>query len=652
MAPELETSLLRWIILLPLAGFVLNAICARLDRPAASKVIGPGVLFASFAVAMTGVARLWSLPVEHIGEGALIDPVFTWITAGPLNVDFTLRLDALTSVMLFLITGVGSLIHLYSVGYMEDDPDVSRFFAYLNLFVASMLILVLGDSLVVLFIGWEGVGLCSYLLIGFWYKEMENADAGQKAMIVNRVGDAAFLIGMFLLFWSLYEIGTPTLNLQAINANAGALAAAIPWVPTAVCLLLLFGATGKSAQVPLFVWLPDAMAGPTPVSALIHAATMVTAGVYMIARLSPLYIFSPEALTVVAWIGGITCLFAATMAIVQEDLKKVLAYSTVSQIGYMVMGVGVGAFAAGIFHLMMHAFFKGLLFLGAGAVMHALHGELRMSHMGAIGKKMPVTAKTFLVASLAIAGVPGFAAFFSKDMVLENAFMGGFQGPWLLGTIAAGFTAFYIFRAYFRTFTGESHVDPEKASHVHEMPWQMTIPMTILAVLAFAGGWIGMPLHLLWGDAIGRYLAPALAANPFAHGGHHDTGLIVTLMVVATAVGLFGIFWAWLLYVKKPALLDRVYGATRAIYPVLWNRYWVDEIYDTLIVAPYKRASRWVWAAVDVVIVDGIVNGVANGVALSAGIVRRLQTGNVQHYALGMLLGAVVLLGAVWVVGG
>jgi NADH-quinone oxidoreductase subunit L len=652
MAPEVETSLLRWIILFPLAGFLLNAICARQNRTQLAKFIGPGVLFGAFLVAMTGVAKLWALPVADIGQGALIDPVFSWISVGPLQLDFTLRLDALTSVMLFLVTGVGSLIHLYSVGYMEDDADISRFFAYLNLFVASMLILVLADSLAVLFIGWEGVGLCSYLLIGFWYKDMENADAGQKAMIVNRIGDAAFLIGMFLLFWSLYAIGVPTLNLQAINANAGALAAANPWLPTAVCLLLLFGATGKSAQVPLFVWLPDAMAGPTPVSALIHAATMVTAGVYMIARLSFLFVEAPDALVVVAWIGGITCLFAATMAIVQKDLKKVLAYSTISQIGYMMMGVGVGAFAAGIFHLMMHAFFKGLLFLGAGAVMHALQGELRLSHMGGLEKKMPITAKTFLVGSLAIAGVPGFAAFFSKDMVLENAYMGGFQGPWALGTIAAGFTAFYIFRAYFLAFTGESRLDPEKAEHVHEMPRTMTVPMTILAVLAFAGGWIGMPLHLLWGDEIGKYLAPALAANPFIHGEHQDTGLILTLMLTATTVGLFGIFWAWLLYVKSPGMLDRVYAMTRPVYPILVNRYWVDEIYDALIVMPYKRASRWVWSAIDVVIVDGVVNGVATTVELTSGIVRRLQTGNVQHYALGMLLGAVVLLGTVWVIGG
>ena len=650
--PELETSLLRWIVLLPLAGFFANVVCAKLDKPLASKFIGPGVLFAAFAIAMTGVGKLWSLPVEHLGEGSLIDPVFTWIAAGPLTVDFTLRLDALTSVMLFLITGVGSLIHLYAVGYMEDDPDVSRFFAYLNLFVAAMLILVLGDSLVVLFIGWEGVGLCSYLLIGFWHKDMGNADAGQKAMIVNRIGDAAFLIGMFVLFWGLYEIGVPTLNLQSINQNAGALAQAMPWMPTVVCLLMLFGATGKSAQVPLFVWLPDAMAGPTPVSALIHAATMVTAGVYLIARLSFLYVLSPDALHVVAWIGGFTCLFAATMAIVQEDLKKVLAYSTVSQIGYMVLGVGVGAFAAGIFHVMMHAFFKGLLFLGAGAVMHALHGELRMSHMGGLRKQMPKTAGTFFIACLAIAGFPGFAAFFSKDMVLENAYMGGFIGPWALGTIAAGFTAFYIFRAYFRAFTGESHVDPEKAEHLHEMGWQMTVPMIILAILATFGGWIGMPLHLLWGDAIGHYLAPALAANPFLHGGGHHTGEVLVLMAVATGVGLFGIFWAWLLYVKRPATLDAVYGVTKPIYPILWNKYWLDEIYDGLIVAPYKRTSRFLWAAIDVVIVDGIVNGVATTITLLSGIIRRMQTGNVQHYALGLLFGAAFLVGTYLVVGG
>ena len=449
---EIDASILRYIVLLPLLGFVIGSLASATNRPEIARVSGPGVLILAFGLSVVAVAQLLGLP----DDGVLVDRLYTWIEAGPLRIDLAFRVDRLTSVMILIITGVGSLIHLYSLGYMEDDPDIARYFAYLNLFVASMLVLVLGDSLPVMFIGWEGVGLCSYLLIGFWYKDMANADAGQKAMIVNRIGDAAFLIGMFLLFWSLGEVGLGTLSFAGINAQATLLAEGLPWVPTAVCLLLLIGATGKSAQVPLYVWLPDAMAGPTPVSALIHAATMVTAGVYMIARLSFLFVEAPAAMEVVAVVGGITCLFAATMAIVQEDLKKVLAYSTVSQIGYMVIGVGVGAFSAGIFHLMMHAFFKALLFLCAGAVMHGLHGELRMSHMGGLKSKMPITAGTFFVAALAIAGVPGFAAFFSKDMVLEAAFVNGHTFVWFLGTTAAGFTAFYVFRAYFRTFTGES----------------------------------------------------------------------------------------------------------------------------------------------------------------------------------------------------
>lgn len=642
----METSLLRYIVLLPLFGFLMNAFAANRDRPQFARMVGPGVLILTFVLSLVAVSRLLGLAPD----GALVDHVFKWIEAGPLDIDLTFRVDRLTSVMILIITGVGSLIHIYSLGYMDDDPDVARYFAYLNLFVASMLILVLGDSLPVLFIGWEGVGLCSYLLIGFWYKEMPNADAGQKAMIANRVGDASFLIGMFLLFWSLNEVGNGTLNLQGINEQAGTLAEKMPWVPTLACLLLLIGATGKSAQVPLYVWLPDAMAGPTPVSALIHAATMVTAGVYMIARLSFLYVEAPAAMEVVATIGGITCLFAATMAIVQEDLKKVLAYSTVSQIGYMIIGVGVGAFSAGIFHLMMHAFFKALLFLCAGSVMHALHGELRMSHMGGLKEKMPITARTFLIAALAIAGVPGFAAFFSKDMVLEAAFVNGNILVWALGTTAAGFTAFYVFRAYFRTFTGECRLDEEKAAHVHEMPRVMTVPLMVLAVLSIVGGYIGLPFHLLWGDAIGDYLAPSLAH--VEHHGHPSTGTLLLLMLTATGVALVGIWWAYTLYVKSPGTLDAVYARTHRIYNVLWNRYWIDEVYDFLIIDPYKRTSRFFWKSVDAVFIDGLVNGVGAVVVWNSSVWRRMQTGNVQSYALGMLLGAVALVGGYWLFGG
>jgi NADH-quinone oxidoreductase subunit L len=638
-----ETTLLRWIPLLPLIGTILGIAAAGTGRQRITRVVSPLMVLLAFVVAVTAVGRLWGLPAGS----ALHDSVYSWIAVGPLSVDLAFRVDALSAVMILIVSGVGFLIHLYSVGYMEDDPDVARYFAYLNLFTGAMLILVLADSLPVLFIGWEGVGLCSYLLIGFWYREMPNADAGEKAMIANRIGDAAFLIGMFLLFWSLASSGQATLNLHEVNRQAGALAAAMPWVPTAVCLLLLIGATGKSAQIPLYVWLPDAMAGPTPVSALIHAATMVTAGVYMIARLSPLYAVAPAALDVVALIGGLTCLFAATIALVQEDLKKILAYSTISQIGYMIIGVGVGAFSAGIFHLMTHAFFKALLFLCAGAVMHGLHGELRISHMGGLRQKMPITAGTFLVAALAIAGVPGFAGFFSKDMVLEAAYTSGHWFVWLLGLTAAGCTAFYIFRAYFVAFTGQSRVDPEKWSHLHEMPAVMTVPLVILAVLSLTGGWVGLPGELLWGDAIGRFLAPAVALSP-GHHGHPSTGTLAFLMAVATAVALGGIAAAWVLYVRRPELPGRIEAAAQGAYDLLWNKYWIDEVYETLFLTPYQAACRIFWRGVDSVVIDGIVNGVGLAVTACALTWRRLQTGNVQHYALGMVVGTVAVLSYYW----
>ena len=638
-----ETTLLRWIPLLPLIGTIVGIAAAATDRPRITRIVSPLMVLLAFVVTATAVGRLWDLPTGS----ALHDRVYSWIAVGPLSIDLAFRVDALSAVMILVVTGVGFLIHLYSIGYMEGDPDLARYFAYLNLFTGSMLILVLGDSLPVLFVGWEGVGLCSYLLIGFWYREMANADAGQKAMLANRIGDAAFLIGIFLLFWSLASSGQATLNLHEVNRQAVTLAAAIPWVPTVVCLLLLIGATGKSAQIPLYIWLPDAMAGPTPVSALIHAATMVTAGVYMIARLSPLYAVAPAALDVVALIGGLTCLFAATIALVQEDLKKILAYSTISQIGYMIIGVGVGAFSAGIFHLMTHAFFKALLFLCAGAVMHGLHGELRISHMGGLRRKMPITAHTFLVAALAISGVPGFAGFFSKDMVLEAAYMSGHTLVWLLGLAAAGCTAFYIFRAYFVAFTGESRVDPEKWVHLHEMPAAMTVPLVILAVLSVIGGWVGLPGEWLWGDAIGRYLAPALAVPP-GHHGPASPGTLGFLMVVTTSVALAGIAWAWLLYVRLPDLPGRIATAARWIYDVLWNKYWIDQVYETLFLEPYRTASRFFWRGVDSVLIDGVVNGVGLGVSAAALSWRRLQTGNVQNYALSMVVGAVAVLSYYW----
>ena len=643
----MATSLLRWIPLLPLIGFGLGVFAASTNRRSLVHVTGPGSVLLAFVVSVIAVARLWTLPAG----GALVDNVYTWISVGMLHIDLTFRVDALTSVMILIITGIGFLIHLYSMGYMHDDADEARFFSYLNLFVASMLVLVLADSLPVVFIGWEGVGVCSYLLIGFWYKDMANADAGRKAMITNRIGDAAFLIGMFILVWALHDLGAASLRFEDVNRMAPQLGAAAPHLVTAVCLLLLIGATGKSAQIPLYVWLPDAMAGPTPVSALIHAATMVTAGVYMIARLSPLYVLSPAALDVVATIGAVTALFAATMALVQNDLKKILAYSTISQIGYMVLGVGVGSFSGGVFHLMTHACFKALLFLGAGSVMHAMSGELDIHKMGNLKAKLPTTRWTFLVGCLAIAGVPPLAAFFSKDMILEAAFASGHVVLWFIGLTAAGMTAFYMFRAYFLAFEGKSRVDHHTEHHLHESPPTMTVPLMILAVLSIVAGWVGLPHGILWGDAWGHYLAPVLAPHDAL--GHHEIAgsTVLLLTLVTTGVALGGIGLAYSFYLKSPGTADRLAERFHGIYVLLWNKYWIDEIYDRLFITPYVIFSKFFWKVVDSMLIDGVVNGVGVAVGKTSDVWRRFETGNVQHYAAAMMVGAVVTCGIYWWLG-
>ena len=634
-----ESALLRWIILLPLLGVGLCAFAATTARARLARAAGPLVVLGAFAIAVYTVAQLWAQP-----PGAwVVDHLFTWIQASPLRVVAALRVDALSSVMILVVTGVGFLIHLYSLGYMHDDPDVARYFAYLNLFTASMLILVLGDSLPLLFVGWEGVGLCSYLLIGFWYTDPANADAGRKAFVANRVGDAAFLVGMFLLFWSLVGAGSASLSFADVNRLAPALAQRAPAVVTAICLLFFAGATGKSAQIPLYVWLPDAMAGPTPVSALIHAATMVTAGVYMVARLSPLYVQAPAAMEVIATIGAATALFAATIALVQTDLKKVLAYSTVSQLGYMFLGLGAGAFSAAIFHLMTHAFFKALLFLAAGSVMHALSGELNIEKMGGLRAKLPITAMTFLVGALALAGFPGFAAFFSKDMILDEAFEHGHHVAWFIGLAAAGLTAFYIFRAYFLAFTGTSRVEPDKTHHLHESPSVMTTPLVVLAVLSVIGGWIGLPHGFLWGDRFGAYLEPSVAALP-AREAAASGAPTALLMGAAIVVALSGIGFAYVMYGGGSTLVESLYARFRSVYTLLWNKYYVDEIYAALFLRPYVALSRFFWQVVDTRVIDGAVNGLATLVVATSGVWRRLQTGNVQSYALIMLIGAIWLI--------
>jgi NADH-quinone oxidoreductase subunit L len=498
--------------------------------------------------------------------------------------------------------------------------------------------LVLADNLLVLFVGWEGVGLCSYLLIGFWYEKDENAAAGKKAFIVNRVGDVGFVLGVLLLAWTTAEPKAMSLDFAWIEAHASAITGS---VATAIALLLLVGAAGKSAQLPLYVWLPDAMAGPTPVSALIHAATMVTAGIYMIARMHVVFSASPFALEVVAALGALTALFAATIALVQTDIKKVLAYSTVSQLGFMVLALGVGAFATAIFHVMTHAFFKALLFLGAGSVIHGMSGEQDVQKMGGLRTRMPITFWTFLVGTLAIAGMPGLAGFFSKDEILAAAWGTHHYGLWAIAALTAGLTAFYMFRLLFLTFFGELRADHDVAHHVHESPPVMTVPLVILAVLSIVGGWIGLPEHWLWGNAFGRFLAPATG---HAHLGEHGVAAELVLMTVATVIAVAGAVIAYVFYVRMPGLPLILAWRLGAVYRTLSNKYWVDEIYDALIVRPYVRFSNFLWRGVDQAVIDGAVNGTAATVVVNGQLWRRVQDGDVQHYAVIFLGGALAVL--------
>ncbi|HSD11796.1 MAG TPA: NADH-quinone oxidoreductase subunit L, partial [Candidatus Binatia bacterium] len=544
---------LRWIVLFPLLGVLFHAFVApRLGRRS-SSILGPAVVGVALAVAAGAFWRLLGLEEG----GALVDRMFSWIEVGNVKVAMGLRFDALSAVMTLIVTGVGFLIHVYSAGYMEHDEDSVRYFLYLNLFMLSMLLLVLGDSILLFFVGWEGVGLCSYLLIGFWYEKNENADAGKKAFIVNRVGDAGFLLGLMVLFWTLGARGTWTLEFAEFRAHADLIP---PSVATVTALLLFVGATGKSAQIPLYVWLPDAMAGPTPVSALIHAATMVTAGVYMIARLSPLYVLSPTTMEVVAVIGAATAFFAATIGVAQNDIKRVLAYSTVSQLGYMFFACGVGAFTAGIFHLMTHAFFKALLFLGAGSVIHALSDEQDLRRMGGLAPRLPWTHGVMLVATLAIAGLPPLSGFFSKDEILASAFASGHYGVWIAGLLGAALTAFYMFRLYLLCFRGESRLSHEAEHHLHESPAVMIAPLVVLAALSVVGGWIGLPFQA-GGHAFARWLEPVFAGASAAghasagaaHGSvgegvHLSAGTEWALIVVSVAVAAVGIAMGFRLY--------------------------------------------------------------------------------------------------------
>jgi NADH-quinone oxidoreductase subunit L len=607
-----------WLIpILPLAGFLINGIFGRRF----SKSLVNTVAIASVALAFAWVLRV------IVGMGDLNTPLnehyFTWIQSGTLSIGCDLAVDRLTIVMLLVVTGIGSLIHVYSIGYMAHEGGYYRFFAYLNLFMFFMLVLVLGANYLILFVGWEGVGLCSYLLIGFYFDKKFATNAGNKAFIVNRIGDFGFSLAIFYIVKNFGSLDFNTVFRQAASAPE--------WVLTIIAMLLLVGACGKSAQIPLYVWLPDAMAGPTPVSALIHAATMVTAGVYMTARSWVVFTHAPVAMEWVACIGIVTAFFAASIGLVQNDIKKVFAYSTVSQLGYMFVGVGCGAFSAGVYHLVTHAFFKALLFLGSGSVIHALSGEQDMRNMGGLRKKIKWTYMTMMCAAVAIAGIPPFSGFFSKDAILLAAHH---HAPWMywLGVVTAGMTAFYVFRAMFMTFFGEYRGH----EHPHESPPSMLIPLVILAVLSLGGGYLFKIPDFL------SSLFPAVEAP-------ED----ISLMLISVSAGVAGIAVAWLMYIARPGMADSLAAAFRLPYQLIYNKWFVDEIYDAAVVKPVVGGSRVVlWKGVDSGLIDGSVNGVGSFARNVGSLLRLMQSGNVRSYATWVLLGSVLLIVAMWTAAG
>jgi NADH-quinone oxidoreductase subunit L len=646
-----------WIIMaLPLLGAAINGLLGKNFSKTIVNSVGIGSVALSFLSAAEAIREYVQLSPDQ----PVLKTYFTWITAGIFKVDFALQVDQLTVVMLFVVTFVSMLVHIYSTGYMAHEEGYYRFFSYLNLFVFFMLTLVLAANVVLMFVGWEGVGLCSYLLVGFWFLKPSAISAGKKAFITTRVGDLGFTIGILLLFWTFHSVDFGAVFKQAAGMSVEGFAPT--GVLTAISLLLFIGAIGKSAQIPLYVWLPDAMEGPTPVSALIHAATMVTAGVYMVARMNPLFSRAPFAMFVVALIGALTAFFAATIGLVQTDIKKVLAYSTVSQLGYMFLGLGVGAYAAGVFHLMTHAFFKGLLFLAAGSVIHAMGGDQEMPHMGGLRTKIPITFWCMFIATLAIAGIPGFAGFFSKDEILEAAGSGPHANLWFywLGLIGAGMTSFYMFRLIFLTFFGKPRYDEHKV-HVHESPWSMTGPLIVLAFLSTVGGWVAAP-HLIGGtDYFEKFLHPvfaAYAANPGIEQGAGEiagspmTDLIHALTGWPVIIALLGLLLAWWFYIKSPDTPKKLAQSLRGPYTLILHKYYIDELYNAVIIAPLLWISTNVlWHVVDEGAIDGTVNGVARGLRESGGQVREIQSGNARSYATWVVIGAVgvtVLMLVIW----
>jgi NADH-quinone oxidoreductase subunit L len=681
-----------WLIsLFPLITAALMLFIGHRLPNSAVSLLCVGSVFLSFLFAAGSVFQLLEAePSRRVYQQIL----FEWITPGllptaagmtPFIADWGYLLDPLSCVMVLVVSGVGFLIHVYSIGYMGHEGGYYRFFGYLNLFMFSVLTLVLSNNLLFLFVGWEGVGLCSYLLIGFYFLKKSACDAGKKAFIVNRIGDAGFLLGIFLVAttfgtvrFTSQSLGDPAafpgiLQTLAAMVDQGRLSFGSP-VLAAIALLLFVGATGKSAQIPLYVWLPDAMEGPTPVSALIHAATMVTAGVYMVARMNAIYQLAPLAMDTVAVVGAVTAIFAASMALVQNDIKKVLAYSTISQLGYMFLALGVGAFAAGIFHLMTHAFFKALLFLGAGSVIHALSGEQDLRKMGGMWGCVPATSRTFLVATLAISGIFPFAGFFSKDEILGRAF-DRYLILWFIGFLTAGMTAFYMFRLFFLAFLGRSRVSPEVEQHIHEPPKSMTGPLVILAILSVIGGWIGWPKSLLGENRFERFLDPVLAGAATETGavqlGRHTLAADILLIFASIGVSALGIWLAYVLFLKNPKLHERIAASWPRVHELLSHKFYIDEIYDALFVNRMKDLSTafgrfdarvidgfgvdgagWLARAVsrismwwDKWIVDGLVNLVGKIINALSVPVRMLQSGVFSSYAVLILLGLVILLG-------
>ena len=662
--------MLALIPLFPFLGFVVNAVFGRRLPKSVSGGLASLAMLASFAVSATVVWQLVGLTAE---ERSIQQVIYTWLASDDFTLPLAFHLDPLSAVMILVVTGIGSLIHIYSTAYMHDevDSEFARYFSYLNLFASFMLVLVLGSNFPVMFVGWEGVGLCSYLLIGFWFKKRSASDAGKKAFVVNRIGDYAFILGMLALFT---QFGT--LDFQGIADAVARIEPETSFGILSIATLLLFiGATGKSAQIPLYTWLPDAMEGPTPVSALIHAATMVTAGVYMIGRNAVLFSHTPDTMFIVAVIGAATALMAGTIGLVQNDIKRVLAYSTVSQLGLMFLAMGVGAFGAGIFHLYTHAFFKACLFLGSGAVIHALHGEQDIRNMGGLRKSLPITFYTFVIASVALAGVPGFAGFFSKDEILFETFAEGHTILWVMGALTSLLTATYMGRLVYLTFFGERRHDappehPEEeepaahghahgahaahghghGGHIHDAPPAMAIALVLLAIGSVAAGYIGIP-HALGGhNVLHAWLEPAFGLHAVAAEGaeaaaEHES-LELTLMGVSSLIAIGGILLATVIWLRRRQIADSMAQTFAPIYRLLLNKYYVDELYDMTIVQPIKAVSQQgLWRGFDVRLIDGAVNGTGTLVSGGAAVLRRLQTGSVRAYAGSLFLGVVVVLG-------